>query len=78
MQEQVAELARENRSSIEIKRNAKSEYAWDVKVFFDESAYNAADIAAEIVRHIDATLRITYLTPDQWAQPLTKNAEAQS
>ena len=53
----VAQLQRETMSSIELKRNAKGEYAWDVKVYFDADVYAEAETALSRLRHLDQKLR---------------------
>ncbi len=40
-EEQTITLARETRSSIELKRNAKGEYAWDIKIYFEDGYQHA-------------------------------------
>lgn len=49
-------LSRENRSSIELKRNAKGEYAWDVKLYFDETDDAGRHAAIDRIEAIDARL----------------------
>lgn len=51
------ELTKENRSSITLKKNAKGEYAWDIKVYFDEEQ----DYALDKLKDIDEKLKKTYL-----------------
>ena len=57
----VAALARETRSSIELKLSAKGEYHWDTKVYYDDGD---VDGAINQVAHIDAELRMRF-TPER-------------
>ena len=41
-----AELQQEKRDSITLKRNAKGEYAWDMKLYYDAENEKIADIVA--------------------------------
>lgn len=31
------QLTKENQNSIAVKRNAKGDYAWDIKIYFDDN-----------------------------------------
>lgn len=56
--EQLAQLQRETRSSIEVTRNSKGDYQWVIKCYFDEG--EEVHIL-DTIQAIDRTLRITYL-----------------
>ena len=56
--EQLAQLQRETRSSIEVERTAKQDYKWTIKVYFEDGAEVEA---IDTVERIDTTLRETYL-----------------
>ncbi len=58
MVEELASLQRETRCSIELKRNAKGEYAWDVKVYYENG--QEAD-AMERLWTVDLDLRRRFL-----------------
>jgi hypothetical protein len=52
------ELSATQQNSITLKRNAKGDYAWDIKVYFaPENSVNAL----EGIKEIDANLRQDYL-----------------
>ena len=55
---EVVNLARETRSSIELKLSAKGEYHWEIKVYFEDGH---ADEALAVLDEIDTTLRRDYL-----------------
>jgi hypothetical protein len=55
---QVALLARETRSSIELTRNARGDYQWVMKVYFEEGH---AQSALAVLSVIDDELRARYL-----------------
>lgn len=44
------QLQHEKRDSIEVSRNAKGEYAWKAKVYYDQESEDAAIV----IEHIDA------------------------
>lgn len=54
----VAAIQRETRSSIELTRNAKGDYQWAVKAYFEEG--NEEDALA-MLETVDQTLRAVYL-----------------
>lgn len=55
-----AELQHEKRDSIAIKRNAKGEYAWDIKVYFDREDDTVTYISGYLKR-VDAELKESFL-----------------
>ncbi len=57
--EQKAELQHENRDSITVKRNAKGEYAWDLKAYYDSESGNA-DVLQRL-QETDTELRKRFL-----------------
>lgn len=59
---QVALLARETRSSIEVTRNARGDYQWSAKVYFEEG--HALDALA-VLSGIDDELRARYLPEEE-------------
>ena len=66
--EQLLEIARESRSSIELSRDAKGVYRWDIKLYFDAGlidAYNEPDgeapRAMRLLRSIDERLRAQFI-----------------
>ena len=60
MDEQTLQLQRETRSSIELTRNARGEYHWVIKIYFDGSADEADDTLMRL-RQIDLDLRTGYV-----------------
>jgi len=52
-----AQLQYEARNSIVLKRNAKGEYAWDVKIYWDVDVKSVV----EELQHIDGLLRERFL-----------------
>ena len=54
---QVAQLAHENRSSIEVTRNAKSERTWAIKLYGDQDTPGEMERVAERVKALDDTLK---------------------
>jgi len=52
-----AQLQYEARNSIVLKRNAKGEYAWDVKIYWDVDAKSVV----EELQHIDGLLKERFL-----------------
>lgn len=59
MEPTTATLARETRSSIELTRNAKGDYQWSIKAYFDEGH---EDDALGMLEAIDGTLRAVYVS----------------
>ena len=55
------ELQHEKRDSITLKRNAKGEYAWDIKLYFDAESNRRATHTLEDIADIDMSLRKGYL-----------------
>lgn len=55
---EVVNLARETRSSIELKISAKQEPHWDVKVYYEDGH---EDEAVNTLERIDARLRELFL-----------------
>lgn len=55
-----ASLAREARSSIEVSRDAKGVYRWDIKLYFDAEA-GAEDVVLSRLRRVDADLKTIFL-----------------
>lgn len=51
----------EKRDNISLKRNAKGEYYWDIKVYFDGSDVGSSDGALHEIKTIDAKLKDLYL-----------------
>jgi hypothetical protein len=49
-------LQHEKRDSITLKRNAKGEYAWDAKLYYDAENENIADIV-EYLHQVDKRLK---------------------
>ncbi len=52
-------LTHENRDSITLKRNAKGEYAWDLKAYYDSESGNA-DVLQRL-QETDTELRKRFL-----------------
>ena len=61
MEPEVLELARETRSSIEVSRNAKAEYAWKIKVYLEDGAETDA---LKRLGAIDDELRTYFLAAE--------------
>ena len=57
----VAELARETHSSIEVTRNAKGDYQWVLKRYYEDGA---EDYALAQLKLIDVELRRAFLPQD--------------
>ena len=51
------ELAKENRSSIEVSKNAKGEYAWKIKVYYEDEK---EDNPLGRIKDIDTNLRVMF------------------
>jgi hypothetical protein len=56
----LLEVARESRSSIELSRDAKGVYRWDIKIYFDAQEDDENGVV-EQVRRLDARLRRLFL-----------------
>jgi len=54
------QLQYEKRDSIALKRNAKGEYAWDVKLYWNSEDGDALSVVEEL-QHIDEMLRERFL-----------------
>ena len=52
----MEELQHEKRDSITVKRNAKGEYAWDVKIYYDAENEKIADIV-DYLKQTDKRLK---------------------
>ena len=50
----------EKKDSITVKRNAKGEYAWDIKIYLDNETQDVGDVLNQIER-IDFSLRSKFL-----------------
>ena len=57
----LAEI-RDIRSSIEVTRNAKGDYQWVIKRYFDQEDESASKDAKKEIDWIDARLRETYVS----------------
>lgn len=55
------ELQHEKRDSIILKRNAKGEYAWDIKLYFDAEGKRGSECALANLSDIDISLQGAYL-----------------
>lgn len=56
----MEELQHEKRDSVTLKRNAKGEYAWDIKLYLDaENIGNRTDVL-DILEEIDRELRTNF------------------
>lgn len=60
MNENEAQIQYEKRDSIELKRNAKGEYAWSIKTYFDP-ANDDIDLVLTYLKDTDGNLRSDYL-----------------
>lgn len=54
------QLQRDTRSSIELTRNAKGDYQWSIKRYYDQNA-DESDDAIRDLEHVDTELRRAYL-----------------
>lgn len=54
MEQRIAELARETRSSIEVTKDAKGDYQWCIKYYFE---HNCESLACQLIASIDIKLR---------------------
>ena len=72
----VAELAHENRSSIEVSRTSKGEYAWHIKRYYEENV----NAAMTQIHNIDQSLRMMFLPepPNLESQLEASVAQAQA
>ena len=52
----MEELQYEKRDSITVKRNAKGEYAWDVKIYYDAENEKIADVV-DYLKQTDKRLK---------------------
>lgn len=55
------DIARESRSSIELTRNAKGEYQWVIKRYYDDADEGAAQNALDAIKSVDGQLRGDFL-----------------
>jgi len=55
-----AQLQYEKRDSVILKRNAKGEYAWDVKLYWNRG-YTEDSFVVKELQHIDTMLREAFL-----------------
>lgn len=62
MEGQLLQVARESRSSIELSRDAKGVYRWDIKIYFDAQEDDETGVIQQI-RRVDQTLRSMF-NPD--------------
>lgn len=53
----IEELAKENRSSIEVSKTAKGEYSWKIKVYFEDEI---EDQPVSRIKTIDEALRSNF------------------
>lgn len=56
----VLETIRESRSSIELSRDAKGDYRWSIKLYFDAQEDDETQVIAQIAR-LDGRLRDGFL-----------------
>ena len=54
----IVQMQRETHSSIELTRNAKSEYQWQIKIYHEDGD---EDSALQTLQHIDTRLREMFL-----------------
>ena len=66
-QEAVVEIAQEARSSIELSRDAKSVYRWNIKAYGESDEF---DLLIERIKEADETLR-QWFSPDYRLEPPT-------
>lgn len=59
--EQLLQLNRTSRSSIEVSRNFKGEYGWVIKRYYDDEP-DGVNAAMDGIRGIDAELRSEFLS----------------
>jgi len=52
----MIELQYEKRDSITVKRNAKGEYAWDIKIYYDAENEKIADVV-DYLKQTDKRLK---------------------
>jgi hypothetical protein len=57
----LEQMARETRSSLELTRNAKGDYQWVIKAYYDGTVDGEEDAATSRVERIDTKLREMYL-----------------
>ena len=62
MAQNLEELKRETRSSIEVTRNSKSDYQWVIKTYYEDGKEGEA---LGTIRRIDGMLRYDFLPVDQ-------------
>lgn len=62
MEPEILELSRETRSSIEVSRNAKGEYAWKLKLYLEDGAEGDA---LDRLSRIDDELRVRFLSAEE-------------
>lgn len=56
MTEEIAELRKDSRDSVEISKNAKGEYSWKIKRYYDATSQNYGEIVQELI-DIDTELK---------------------
>jgi hypothetical protein len=62
---QLAVLARETRSSIELTRGARDEYRWSIKRYYDETETGAELAALSEIERVDERLREVFLQEEE-------------
>lgn len=59
-EDKIAELTHENRDSVAVKRNAKGEYAWDIKIYYDAGGNDAKDVV-KYLKFVDDKLKENFM-----------------
>ena len=59
-EDKIAELTHENRDSVAVKRNAKGEYAWDIKIHYDAGGGDAEDVV-KYLKYVDDKLKENFM-----------------
>ena len=61
MMDEKTQIQHEKRDSVTLKRNAKGEYAWDVKLYFDSDDTGERLRVDVTLKELDKMLRAAYL-----------------
>ncbi len=59
--DEKTQIQHEKRDSVTLKRNAKGEYAWDVKLYFDSDDTGERLRVDVTLKELDKMLRAAYL-----------------
>lgn len=77
MADELLELQRLTRSSIELKRSVKGEYGWDAKIYLESEEPSCVEAALLRLHYIDEALRDRYVEgPEKQQQVMERQLQA--